>query len=319
MPRRVPIDEDQLQEFAPHGVVSRRELLACGVPATTISHRVRTGGPWNRLLPGVYLMRSGTPTREQLLAGAVRYAGPQSMITGLAAARAHGLKRMPSCDNVHVLVPKPAQPNSCGYVVVERTKRLPEPVLRDDLPLAPLPRAVLDGVRRLGDRQEIQALLAEPVQRGLVLPSDLLAELNAGSSRGSALPRRMLREICAGVRSASEGRAYRLALQSGLPAPRWNVPILSASGVQLAIVDAWFEEVALAWEIDSLEFHLSPADYARTMRRHNLLTAAGIVVLHTLPGDLRTNPHRVIAELRSAYEQASGRPRPPVRCLQPAA
>lgn len=319
MPRKVPVPWTDIHAVAPHGVISRRELLAHGVPARTITHRARHGGPWTRLLPGVYLMHSGTPSAHQRLDGALRYAGPGSMITGLRAARLHGLKRLPDSDAVHVLVPDDAQPNSYGYAIVERTTRLPVAVQRTGFPLAPVTRAVLDAARRLTDPEQVQAILAEAVQRGFTSPRELLTELNAGSSRGSAVPRRMLSEIHGGARSVAEGAAMRLAKRSGLPAPEWNVPVLGSRGAVLAVADAWFDDVAMAWEIDSFEFHLSPRDYARTLRRHNAMVAEGIVVVHTLPNDIRRQPHRVIAELRAAYEQARLRPRPPVTYIPAAA
>ena len=61
------------------------------------------------------------------------------------------------------------------------------------------------------------------------------------------------------------------------------------------------------------EFHLSPTDYGRTLSRHAAMTAAGIVVVHTLPSRLRTEPDAVLAELRGAFNLASQRPRPKLR------
>lgn len=300
-------------------VTTRRELLAHGVHPRTISRRVCDGGPWTRLLPGVYLMRSGTPTPMQLAEAAVRYAGAGAMITGVRAARLHGLAQLPNDQGVHVLVPEQAQPNSYGYVTIERTERLPTATQRRGLPVAPVTRAVLDGVRRMTDEAQVQAMLAEAVQRGFTSPAKLLAELNAGTTRGTALPRRLLNEVTAGVRSVAEGDALRLSRRSGLPPFDLNVPILGPDGSQLAVVDAWNDDVALAWEMDSLEWHLSPRDYANTLRRHNALVAAGIVVVHTLPSDLRRRPAEVIATLQAAYRQAQQRPRPPVQALRAAA
>ncbi len=96
---------------------------------------------------------------------------------------------------------------------------------------------------------------------------------------------------------------------------QWNVRLLDPTGKLLGIPDGWLDDVALAWQIDSLEYHLSPADYALTVRRHTAMTAAGIVVVHTLPSQLRTEPQEVLAELRNAYQQALRRPRPPVTAV----
>jgi hypothetical protein len=104
----------------------------------------------------------------------------------------------------------------------------------------------------------------------------------------------------------------RLVPKARLPEPLWNVPVRTADGTLLIRPDGWFDEVAMAWEIDSYAWHMGPADYDRTLRRHALMAGAGIMVLHTLPARLRREPKAVIAELRSTYEQAARRPRPNV-------
>ncbi len=141
-------------------------------------------------------------------------------------------------------------------MLVERTDRVPLPVIRSGLPVAPVPRAVLDTARRLTDRDDVRALLAEAVQRGRCKPAELRREIDSGSGRGSALPRSVLREIEDGVRSVAEADARQLVLRSGLPAPIHNARLTDADGAFLAVVDSWFDAVGLAWEIDSYEFHL---------------------------------------------------------------
>ena len=83
-------------------------------------------------------------------------------------------------------------------------------------------------------------------------------------------------------------------------------------GRYIATPDAWCEEVAFAWEIDSLTHHVGYQDLATTMARNTRYTTAGVVVLQTLPARLRTEPGKVLAELQAAYEIARGRPRPDV-------
>lgn len=62
--------------------------------------------------------------------------------------------------------------------------------------------------------------------------------------------------------------------------------------------DAWYHDVGLAWEIDSYEWHLAPADYALTLDRRSAMMAEGIVVMHTLPSKLTRREPEVLAELR---------------------
>ena len=105
--------------------------------------------------------------------------------------------------------------------------------------------------------------------------------------------------------------------ESGLPTPTWNPRLSDAGGRFIAVSDAWFDEVALAWEIDSREWHLSPQDHDRTLDRRTAMTARGIWVVHTQPSKLKLNPAAVLADLRSNYAQAALRPRPPVHATPP--
>ncbi|MFI5563881.1 hypothetical protein ACIA2T_31740 [Amycolatopsis japonica] len=209
---------------------------------------------------------------------------------------------------VHLLVPLEHKVGSAGHVIVERTTRLPQPIMIDGVPLAPLVRAVLDSCRRLGSRQDVSALLADAVQRWASLP-ELFAELDAGSSRGTAIPREALHRIADGARSAAEVDAMKVWRMTGLPEPLWNHELRDENGEYIATADGYFAAVGLAWEIDSYDFHFGKQQYAATVARNARYAAAGIVVLQTLPSRLRTEPKRVAAELVAAHRAALARNR----------
>jgi len=130
--------------------------------------------------------------------------------------------------------------------------------------------------------------------------------------RGSANLRAALREARSGVRSVAEGDARRLILGHDLPEPEWNVDLYAADGTFLGCVDGYWRHVAVAWEIDSREWHLSPADWEATMARHMRLTAAGVIMVHTPPSRVRREAASVLADLRGTLEMAHGRPLPPI-------
>ncbi|WP_370944630.1 hypothetical protein AB5J62_36680 [Amycolatopsis sp. cg5] len=155
--------------------------------------------------------------------------------------------------------------------------------------------------------------MTEAVQRGRCTVDMLARELEQGSSRGAAKPRRALVPLTGGARSVAEADAWRLWQRSGLPPCHWNVKIVDARGHHIATPDAWADEVALAWEIDSRSHHSQRDDYAKTLARNTRYTKAGIVVLQTEPARLRTEPDQVLAELRAAYQTAQARPRPEAR------
>ncbi len=76
MPRMARLDGlDELLEKQ-LSVVSRGQLLTLGMTDKAMQYRVRAGGPWQVLLPGVYLSASGTPRLLQKeMAAALRRPG----------------------------------------------------------------------------------------------------------------------------------------------------------------------------------------------------------------------------------------------------
>jgi very-short-patch-repair endonuclease len=128
----------------------------------------------------------------------------------------------------------------------------------------------------------------------------LVTELDQGPRQGSGLLRRVLTEVAAGIQSVAEAEFRELILAAGLPVPRFNERLRRPDGSLLAVADAWWPEARVAAEVDSREWHLSPADWERTMRRHNQMTAAGIRVLHFSPGQIRRDPRGVAAAIAGA-------------------
>jgi hypothetical protein len=309
----------------PHGVATAKQLVALGIPERTVYQRCLDGGPWQRILPGVVLLFTGHPTHDQLVKAALLLCGPDAVVTGLEACRRHGLRRgplrRPPDDDippeVHVLVPAQRQVRSVGYLHVERTLRLPPAVLRRGVPLAPVARACTDSARRLTSAADITELLSDPVQRGLCTVAALSRELDTGSRRGTAVPRAVLADLAEGVRSAAERTAKRLWAGTGLPEPWWNAHVHDAKGRLLGIVDCWIDEVAMVWEIESSEWHLSPADHDRTVERAARLVAAGAVYTASKPKRVLQDRAGVAATLRNTYAHAARRPRPPLYAVRP--
>jgi hypothetical protein len=316
MPRRSnDLRPDEPAALCGATVVRVAHLEGLGVSRATTRYRCRPGGPWRPLLPGIVSLSNGAPTRSDRRWAALLYAGDGAVLTGLDALALHGMTRMPNpAGPVHLLVPADRRRIGAGRVLAERTDRLPDPV-PGRWPIAPIARAALDFARRSSERNEVRATIAEVVQRGRCTPADLNGELAAGSGRGSALPREVLREVSDGVRSVAEAAARTLVLRTPLPPPMWNPRLYDRYGRFLASPDAWFDDVGMAWEIDSLEWHLGPADYDRTLDRRSVLTAENVLVMHTQPSRITRRPAEVHDELLRNYANAALRPRPPVLAI----
>jgi hypothetical protein len=122
----------------------------------------------------------------------------------------------------------------------------------------------------------------------------------------------VLDQLMPGAHSLAEISADYVWSRSGLPTPVWNKGLVDVTGKYIAKPDAWFDDVGLAWEIDSLAFHTGYQGFANTLARNSRYAAAGVLVLQTLPARLKAEPDKVIEELKAAYRAASQRPRPPV-------
>jgi hypothetical protein len=311
--RRNTKDLAALAGMFPDAVATWRDLLRLGVHQALPSRKCQPGGGWTRLLTGVYLLTGGSPTRRQMVRAALLRAGPGSALTGVEAAHRHGVRRLPADRSVHVLVPNARALASQSFMVVERSRRPWSAHLADGFPLVSVERALVDAARREQQLDVVRAMLADGLQRGLCTVASLTHEVAVRRLRGTAIVRTVLAEVSDGVRSAAEAWARAMVRGSGLPAPTWNVALHTVDGRSLGVMDAWWDDVGLAWEIDSLEFHLTPDGYARTMRKHSTLAAAGVLVVHTVPSQLQRDTAAVLRDLTAAHASAAGRPRPPVR------
>ena len=288
-------------------VLGRDQALACGLSQAALIHRLRAGGPWQKLLPGVYLTMTGPASAGQREMAALLHAGPRSVLTGLGAARRHGL-RVPEAGPVDVLVPANVRRQGTDFVRIQRSTRMPLDVcvageIRYVLPA----RAVADAARNLTAARDVRALVAQAIQRQRCSAELLATELDDGPAKGSALLTAALADVRAGVRSAPEADLRALIRHRQIPMPVFNARLYHGKKL-IAIADAWWEEAGVAAEADSQEYHYSAQDWQHTMRRHDQLIAHGVLLLHFTPRQIRTTPDEVATQIRGAL--AAGRERP---------
>ncbi|MGH3150007.1 MAG: hypothetical protein ACRDOB_04655 [Streptosporangiaceae bacterium] len=309
MPASTQLGQDPLTRTLDRqlDVISRRQALAAGLTRHALQYRLRIGGPWQSLLPGVYLAETGTPTKVQQEMAALLYAGQASVITGPAALSHHRI-RGPAAEPIDVLVPASRKRRDAAFVRLHRTTRLPERIWRFGPLRYALPaRAVADTARDLGSLRDVRAVVADAVQRRSCEVMQLHEELKAGPNMGSALLREALTDVADGIRSAAEGDLKDLLVKSGLPLPLFN-PMVYAGQEFVAMPDAWWPELGVAIEVDSREWHTSPEDHASTLARGRRMAAHQMIILRFTPKQVRTAPAEVIAEIRRTLDAARGRP-----------
>jgi hypothetical protein len=310
MPYLAQFDRAQLRDLLrkQHGVITRAQALGCEMSEKAVRYRTRPFGPWQVVLPGVYLDGGGRLTDGQRAVAGFLYAKRAIAITGMTAVAWHGL-RVGGGEFVDVLVPPGHRRSDAGFVRLRRTSILPGVDYRDGVvSYVPLDRAVADAVRQLTDMSQVRDLVATSVQRGKVEAWQLARELDLGPVAGSARLRLALSEVADGVRSVAEADLRSLVKQFRLPDPLYN-PKLFVAGEFLAMPDAWWPEFGVAAEVESKAWHMSPADWQRTLDRQARMSAQGIVVLPFAPVRLRTARQQVAKEIRSALAN-SRRPLP---------
>lgn len=304
-------------------VISRAQALRSGLSRHAINYRLRDGGPWRLLLPGVYLTLSGVPTQGQRETAAVIYGGPHAMITGVAALRFYEFAVVPRQGEgaVDILIPARFRRVSTGYVRVHRTSHMPSmwakgPSARR---YASPVRAVVDTARWVNDLREVRALVGDAVQNRHCAVAQLADELRVGGTPSGALLRQVIAEAADGVRSAPEAELRDLLIKARLPMPLFNPRLYLPNGKFIACPDVWWPDAGVAIEIDSRQWHLGPDDWERTMARHSDLGQYGIVTLHVTPRQLRTDPAPFLRKATNAYKAGAERPRLNILTLHAAA
>jgi hypothetical protein len=317
MPRKSAYDVTRLNRILREQlyVISRTQALACGISPRALHLRIVPGGPWQRLLPGVYAAVTGTVSQDQREMATLLYAGPASMITGPTAVRRHRL-RSPGPDVIDVLIPWNCRRQSVSFARVHRTRRMPEQLSATGMiRFTSPPRAVGDAARFLIRFDDVRAVVCEAVQRRACTVPELTTELEAGPTAGSALLREALAEIGDGVRSVAEADFRILILRSGLPKPIFNAQLFDAEGTFIAMADAWWQRAGVAAEVDSRAYHLAAEDQDRTTERHDKLVACGIFPLHFAPKRIKTDASGVVSDIRLTIEKGLQRPPLPIKAL----
>lgn len=325
----------------PHCVADTAQLRARGVTSARAAARCAPGGGWQRLLPGVYLLRAGRPTTEERLHAAVLYArrppagrargvpvqptgeeakdaGVPAMITGPAALALHGfplvapLTSLASMDRFDVLVPRTRRLRSTGCARIVRGADLPMPEQVTGVPTAPVPRALADTVAELTDAAQVSLLLTEAVRGGHCAPAALVAELRRCGLLTRPCVVDAMDALLVEDRSVAEERLYRMVEEGGLPDPAWNVELRLPEGPSLGPVDAYWPEQAVAVELDTrVRTPGGPAvpdtRWTECARKRERLELLGITLVHLTPRKLRDASEQQACVVRTALLAAPDR------------
>jgi very-short-patch-repair endonuclease len=287
---------DWLERLASNDQVgSVLDLAAAGLSRHTVRTRVRAGR-WQLAAPGIIVAQSGPLTTHQRWRVGLVHGGAGAALSHRTAAQLHDLRVAETVTEI--IVPHGRHKASGPTVAVHQSLRPFASCWRQGFACTGPARTVVDVACALPALRDVRALVTDAIQRGLVRLSDVREEAELAPRRGSRWLRQVLDEAEDGARSPGEAEFMTLVAQSGLPIPEFNATIRAAAGTR--VVDGLWRDYRLAAEVDGREWHLGAEEWAQDLRRQNVLQIAGVSLLRFPVSRIRSEPARVLNEIRAA-------------------
>ena len=252
-----------------HWVITREQLMACGLSRKAIAHRVKT----RRLKPlyrGVFLVLHPVPPSGAREHAAVLACGDSAHLSDHSTAALLGI-RPPHDGLPHVTVPPHRAPAPRGIIVHRRTLSREECTTREGIPITTAARTLRD-IRRTLSRLEFEHAEAHAQILRLIPPNPATAF----------------------TRSEAERRMLQLIRRAGLPRPAVNARV---EGFE---VDFVWRAQRLIVEVDGYRYHSNRRAFERDRMRDQVLQAAGYRVLRTTWRQLAERPEELVARLAAA-------------------
>jgi hypothetical protein len=279
-----------------HGLITRAQLLACGLQPAAIDRRVRARR-LHVVHRGVYAVGHRALTQEARWLAAVLACGPLAVLSHGAAARLWGL--LERWDGIDVSVPSAAGRSGPVDVRVHRVPSLD----RDDvrrrarIPVTSPVRTLVD-LSPLVTRRRMERLLDEAHVLRLCTPAQVRLAVRGRVGR-PGMP--LLTSILDGhdvgstlTESELEERFLDLCAQAGLSMPTVNEPGVAGR------VDFTWPALRLAVETDGWRFHRTQAAVERDRAKEARLVIDGWRVLRFTWRQIVYRPASVIAALRAS-------------------
>ena len=284
-----------------YGVFTTRDALTAGYGHSQIQN-LTSSGQWVRLRRGVLIAAAdlelagslGQRHRVDCLAVLLALDRPRAVMSHSSAARLWGVPRPRSADDALRLTDPERWRRGEGFVMSRAPLRTGEVGRMGPVRVTSASRTLVDCAREWPLEDAVVAMDAA-LLAGWTTTEDLRAAATAAVGWPGASRAVRAAGLADGrAQSPLETRGRLRILGSGLPAPELQVEI-RASGRLLAVVDAWFEEAAVAVEFDGRVKYTDPwrdRTPERVLweekRREDQLRALDIRIVRVVDADLGT-------------------------------
>lgn len=277
-----------------HGVVTVRQLAACGLGPGGIKHRV-ANGRLQRLWRGVYAFGHRELTREGRLLAAVFAGGPGAVLSHRSAAGLWGLLVI-SRDRIDVTVPttsgRPSRPGLDLHCC--RSLEPDDRTERNGIPVTTPARTLVDLVAVVHPRQ-----LERAYEQAQVLRLLAAGELEDALARATGRRTQALRAILDAeqrsttfTRSELEERFLALVRRGRLPEPEVNARLYGYE------VDFLWRAQRRVIEVDGYAYHSTRQAATRDRRKDNDLELAGFPVTRFTGDQVTNEPQETLERAR---------------------
>jgi very-short-patch-repair endonuclease len=254
-----------------HGVVTRAQLLALGMPPETIRSRLEHG-QLHALWAGVYAVGRREVSELGHFKGATLACGPGARLAGSSAAALWGI-RAQRCGLIEVVVPRGSFRRHQGIRVYTRAHLGPLRSIKGILVADPV--SVLIDLAAELPVEEVEDAINQADRRDLVPAHRLRALLDAHPSRPGVgrLKRILDAQTFSRSQTTLERRFLALVRAADLPLPT------AQKRLGKYRVDFLYPEHNLVVEADSLRHHRTAAEQTTDLLRDQIHIRAGLRTL----------------------------------------
>ena len=272
-----------------HGVVARGQLLAVGLSAKAIRHRVAKGR-LHVVRPGVYAVGRPELTRYGIWMAAVLSCGPEAVLSHRTAAALWEIRRYRG-ERVEISVPREVRRNRPGLTIYRRA--VLQRTQHHGIPTTP-PAATLIDLAATVTRKQLEAAINEADNHDLIDPDTLRKAAEQTRRPGAKALRHALDEATFTLTRSQLERSFPpIARNAGLPTPRTQAKV---NGYE---VDFHWPTLNLVVETDSLRYHRTPTQQATDHRRDQAHARGGLTPLRFTHHQVAHHPANVQATLQA--------------------